>query len=314
MKKALSFALSLLLICSFSSISFAAELSGNGSSGNATISTEVPQTHNISVSAEHAEVVFQGLKTDLIVADRQSQPTVIIRAESGYKISKVMLGTDDITAEIVGGYYTFPKVISDEELIISTVSETMPPQDPSKQVKFSVIGTVSENSKPLEGADIELRSMLKTAVTDKNGEFALNGVEAGRHSLTVIRGGYIVGYIEFTLDNTSESKDIEIVKDSDGTYVISVKKDFNIIELNFNLNKSGEMDITDGKASAEAPEIPSNPENPADTDGQGHNESPDTPKTGGKSDILIYSAIAVFSAGAVFIVIASGKRKKQNSK
>ena len=51
----------------------------------------------------------------------------------------------------------------------------------------------------MQGITLELRSPLKTAVTDADGRFTFADVPCGKHSLTALENGKIVGYMEFVL-------------------------------------------------------------------------------------------------------------------
>ena len=108
---------------------FAQALDENNQSGSAVISAAVPSSHTLTVVSDGAQVFFNGIAVnDTVSPERQSTPQLLIRADSGRKITSVTLNGEDVTNQLVGGRLTLPKVISDGRLIVLTaaVKDTPP--------------------------------------------------------------------------------------------------------------------------------------------------------------------------------------------
>lgn len=105
---------------------FAQTLDENNQSGSAVISAAVPSSHTLTVVSDGAQVFFNGIAVnDTVSPERQSTPQLLIRADSGRKITSVTLDGEDVTNQLVGGRLTLPKVISDGRLIVLTAAETV---------------------------------------------------------------------------------------------------------------------------------------------------------------------------------------------
>ena len=108
---------------------FAQTLDENNQSGSTVISAAVPSSHTLTVVSDGAQVFFNGIAVnDTVPLERQSTPQLLIRADSGRKITSVTLDGEDVTNRLVGGRLTLPKVISDGRLIVLTaaVKDTPP--------------------------------------------------------------------------------------------------------------------------------------------------------------------------------------------
>lgn len=115
----------LLTVCAagFFSISAYALSAGEEPNGtNAVISTSVPYFHTITADADGARVTCGGIAGNSFSVDRLSEPVVIIRAESGKRIKRVLLNGTDITAQINDGCYVFEPVYEDKRLTVITES------------------------------------------------------------------------------------------------------------------------------------------------------------------------------------------------
>lgn len=105
---------------------FAQTLDENNQSGSTVISAAVPSSHTLTVVSDGAQVFFNGIAVnDTVSLERQSTPQLLIRADSGRKITSVTLDGEDITNRLVGGRLTLPKVISDGRLIVLTAAGTV---------------------------------------------------------------------------------------------------------------------------------------------------------------------------------------------
>ncbi len=205
---------------------------------NTVISLTVPANHNITVVSEHAKVFYNGVSREKFMVERLSEPRILIRAESGNIIKSVTVNDEDMTNQIRGGYIKLPAVCEDMIVTVTTEKETA-----TSTKTFTVKGTVTLNEKPFPNVDLELRSILKTAITDENGKFAFYEVEQGEHSLTAIKDGKIIGYLHFLLTNDIDST---VVLNNDSTYNISADQNGAGIDLDLVLNEeNGLLSIED---------------------------------------------------------------------
>ena len=297
MKKIASLLLCLCLVFSLPTVAFAKTISQSENGGNAVISVSVPNTHKITVSANGADVLFNGATQDSITVERLSQPTLIIRAESGKSVKQVLLNSVDITSQINGGYYTLEPVYEDKTLTVITEDEAVVPQSKTYTVK----GTVKRNGQPVENITLELRSTLKTDVTDSKGRFSFADVECGKHSLTAIENGKIVGYIVFEL---TEGMEADFSLEDSGLYKVTANQDEIGVDLTLNLNDDDTMHI-DSVTGVKKSIIPTNTGSNTNK-----NDSKKSPQTGADNDILLYSTALLSLGSAVFTVVILKKRKE----
>lgn len=215
----------LLLLCSIPLTAFAQ---------NSVITTTVPDSHTITVAAGGADVFCDRQPGNLFVVDRLSQPTLLIRAVSGKAITRISLNGEDITDQVKGGFYTLEPIYENKTLTVVTRDA------PNPQGKtYTVQGTVLRDGKPVAGATVELRSTLKTTVTDKLGRFSFHNVGCEKHSMTTIENGQIVGYTEFTLTEGSAVN----LSASEGVYTVTANQNDIGINLSLNLTDNGSIQI-----------------------------------------------------------------------
>ena len=196
---------------------------------NTVISVTVPDSHKITVTADSARVFYEGVSDDSFTVERLSTPRLLIRAESGKVIKVVMLNDVDVTAKLHGGYLDLDAVYEDKVITVTTKDEPVAPKD-----TYTVKGKVTLNGQPLEGVDLELRSTLKTTKTDSSGSFVFADVEPGKHSLTALKDGKVIGYLSFELKKDSKS-DVALLED--GTYTVSIDQNGAGVELHLVLNE-----------------------------------------------------------------------------
>lgn len=281
MKRAIAFLLCCCIACCFSVTVFAQTVSEGESVATAVISATVPDSHKITVSANGAEVFFEGVAKTEFSAGRLTEPTVLIRANSGKTVKQVLLNGEDVTSQIKGGYYKFAPVYEEKTLAVITEDEV-----PAVQTKtYTVRGTVNQNGKPVAGVTLELRSTVKTAETDRYGKFSFSDVECGKHSLTAINGGKIIGYLEFML-NESSSADFRI--EDNGIYTVTVDHDEVGIDLVLDLTDNGSLEIESAT---------------------GIREEKSSPQTGDDSNMFLWIILLIVS-GSVVGMMTSMKKKK----
>lgn len=107
-----------------------------------TISTTVPDSHNIRVEKSHAIVAFEDEETqdeegisDNFVVDRFAEPKIQITPEEGWKVSRILLNGEDVTEQFQDGYLTLEEVCEDTTLVIETAEDTSggESKDPDKE-------------------------------------------------------------------------------------------------------------------------------------------------------------------------------------
>ncbi len=279
MKKITALLLCFLLLCTCSVTAFAAELEAEET--NTVISVTVPDSHKITVTADSAKVFYEGVSGDSFTVERLSTPRLLIRAESGKVIKTVMLNGEDVTAELHGGYLDLEAVYEDKVITVTTEDEPAAPKD-----TYTVKGKVTLNGQPLSEVDLELRSTLKTTKTDKNGNFVFTDVEPGKHSLTALRNGKVIGYLSFELKKDNKA---DVLLLEDGTYTVSVDKNSAGVELHLVLNEeAGTL------APTEAVTV----------------QKPSTPQTGDDSYLQLWWLLLLISATCI-VVLETYRRKKK---
>ena len=114
----------------FTTMSVLAADAGSSSNSQSTISTTVPDSHNIRVEKGHADVVIEGEEDqiegniDNFVVDRFAEPKIRITPEKGWKVSRILLNGEDVTEQFKDGYLTLEEVCEDTTLVIETAEDT----------------------------------------------------------------------------------------------------------------------------------------------------------------------------------------------
>lgn len=283
MKKLTALLLCFLLLCTCFVTASAAQM--GDAPVSAVISATVPDTHQISVSTEHAKVFYEGVSGEVFTVGRLSTPRLLIRAESGWGIKSVKMNGLDVTKDLHGGYLTLEPVYEDKSITVTTEAESA-----SSRRTYTVKGTVTLNGQPLANVDLELRSTVKRDTTDKNGKFSFNRVEPGEHSLTALRGGKVIGYLSFELKESSRA-DVTLL--DDGRYILSVDEDGAGVQVNLVLNEEDGTLIPTGIKNIPKPTW-------------------DIPKTGDSAHVYFWLLIMIISVGCI-AVLASYRRKKMRN-
>lgn len=125
----------------FTTMSVLAADAGSSSNSQSTISTTVPDSHNIRIEKSHADVVIEGEEDqtegnmDNFVVDRFAEPKIRITPEEGWKVSKILLNGEDVTEQFKDGYLTLEEVCEDLTLVVETAEDTSggESKDPEKE-------------------------------------------------------------------------------------------------------------------------------------------------------------------------------------
>lgn len=203
MKKAAATLLCICLIAAFPLTAFAQTTEGDNTS---VIKTVVPSKHEISVSADGAEVIINGKSATDFEIDRLSEPTITFKPESGKRISQVLLNGEDITAKITDGSYTLPPVYEDLVITVTTEDYTEPTTEPTTEApkKDIILGdsdsdsdiTIKDATKIQKViAEIEALTEDQTKAADVNADGNINvgDVLSIQRFLASIETGFKIG-------------------------------------------------------------------------------------------------------------------------
>ena len=195
MRKITAFLLCFCLLSIGSVTAFAQTVSQDGTGGDSIISVTVPDSHILTVSAEHARVFYDGQWGKNFSVERLSSPQLLIRPENGYRVTRVTLNGEDVTEQVQGGYYTLEPVYEDKRLVVET--EQVPVSTDSTH---DISGTVIDgNGDPIPGGTVEIGG--KTGTIDEDGYFTVEDVPDGYLPVTVTDGdGNIIGYTEIEIE------------------------------------------------------------------------------------------------------------------
>lgn len=281
MKRLTALLLCFLLLCTCRVTAFAADPEDEITT--AVITVTVPDSHKITVTADSARVFYEGVSGEEFIVERLSEPRLLIRAESGKVIKTVMLNDVDVTAEFHGGYLDLAPVYEDKVITVTTEDEPVAPKD-----TYTVKGKVTLNGQPLSEVDLELRSTLKTTKTNSSGNFVFADVEPGKHSLTALRDGKVIGYLSFELKKDNKT---DVVLLDDGTYTVSVAENGAGVELHLVLNEE--------KGTLAPTEI-----------GTIEKADPNSPQTGDNTNLTWWWLLLILSATCI-VVLETYRRKKK---
>lgn len=118
------------------------------SPGEATIGTEVPDSHNITITVTgNADVTVNGKEGSEFEVERLSEPVIKIKAKDGEKITKVLLNGEDITDKLVDGKLTLDPIYEDKALDIQVETEALP-VDSSQPDRSTPDSSTPDSSKP----------------------------------------------------------------------------------------------------------------------------------------------------------------------
>ena len=269
---------------------------------SATITATVPATHTLTVQGEGVQVFCNGQSGTSFAVERLSQPQLLLRAESGKTITQVLLNGQDITAAVQGGRYTPEPVYQELSLVVITRDAAATAGD-----TYTLTGRVTRNGTPVQGITLELRSTLKTTVTDADGRFTFTDVPCGKHSLTALENGSLAGYLEFILFEDANT----YFSLNNGVYNVAVNKSEAGVDLTLHLTDTDAMQLT---AVSGIPVPTPAPNTTAATPAPTAAPQPVLqqliPQTGDNTPLALLILLCAASAVA-FILLCVNKRKKK---
>lgn len=295
-KKLAGLLCALALLCGFCLPVFADDTQ------SATITATVPATHTLTVQGEGVQVFCNGQSGTSFAVERLSQPQLLLRAESGKTITQVLLNGQDITAAVQGGRYTPEPVYQELSLVVITRDAAATAGD-----TYTLTGRVTRSGTPVQGITLELRSTLKTTVTDADGRFTFTDVPCGKHSLTALENGKIVGYMEFVLFEDANT----YFSLNSGVYNVAVNKSEAGVDLTLHLTDTDAMQLTAVSGiPAPTPAPNTTAAAPAPTAAPQPVLQRLIPQTGDNTPLALLILLCAASAVA-FILLCVNKRKKK---
>ena len=157
MRKITAVLLCVFLLTMLSVTAFAAE--PQTSSGQAVITTTVPDTHKVVIYVTgNVTVTLDGEPGEKHIVGRLSQPVLEIKAKDRKIITRVLLNGDDITDMVKDGEYVLPPVYQDELLDIyveTKKAEQSAPSEPESSAPDTSKpeSSVPDTNKPTPGTD-----------------------------------------------------------------------------------------------------------------------------------------------------------------
>jgi hypothetical protein len=140
---------------------------------------------------------------------------------------------------------------------------------------------------PYSNGLIELRSDPQYTSTDSKGYFMFVNVEEGQHNINVLdEAGNVLAHSGVQIDRTTEIKDAEVFRLTDGTFVFQVAVHVKVLEITVFLHKGdgGEVTGIDTIVLGAVPEgttQPTNPDNPTNPTGPDNPTNPPVTTGGG---------------------------------
>ena len=286
MRKIAAFLLCLCLLSVGSVTAFAKNVSQDDEGGSAVISVTVPDSHTLTVSASHAQVLCGGQWGESFSVERLSEPRMLIRPEDGYKVTKVTLNGEDVTEAVIGGYYTLGPVYEEKELAAGA-EDVITDSDGIHDISGTVI---DEDGNLIPGATVDIGG--KTDVTDENGNFTIENLPDGYHPITITdEDGNVIGYTEVEIGEGEPG----VTQNPDGNYTLTTPEDADLgLEL---------MVTEDGKVSVDkltdiTPEQPNEPSEPG-------------PQTGDNSNVWMWSMVLICSGSSMALLMAMRRKKAE---
>lgn len=279
-----------LLLCfcmlSLSSLSaFAQAVTQDEEQKGATVSVTVPDSHTLTVNADNAHVFYNGQSADNFDIERLSEPMILIRPENGYRVTKVTLNGEDITDEVIGGYYTLDSVYEEKMLEIETAEVTS-----NSDSTHDISGTITdENGNPIPGATVDIGG--QTATTDEDGNFVIENVPDGFHTVTVTdENGNIIGYTEVEIGEG----EVGVTQNPDGSYTLTAPENADL-SLGMTLTEDGRLTIDNVEdVTVTTPDTPF---------------GGSSPQTGDEINIILLAIL--LAAGMPCVAFAAVRNRKQ---
>lgn len=305
MKKVTALLLSLLLLFGMSTTALADEV---------TIRTTVPERHTVSVQAEGGRIIANNqVCRDSVQIQRQKVQSWWIVPDGGKVLSVLYYNGENVTAQVKAGVFTAPALTDNATLEAVFADAPSAPQDEQYDVSGTVAGP---DGKPVPGATVDIGG--QTGATDENGNFTVEDVPSGSHTVTVTdQDGNVIGIGEITI-GIPESGELSTTTDSNGNPVIVPGSGTAMINLTLTVGEDGVITIGSVK------DVTSVQEEPGESD-ETHtakpetsypdNEKPDSadggsPQTGDNRNSFFWLALLCVSAAALGVIGVKRRQRK----
>lgn len=228
------------LFCCLMMVAFIAPIQAN----ETKIYTTVPQCYEMMITISDGGSVISADGTThrndyYEKAEENKRYQLNIEADDGYHIEKVLVNNMEV--ELVNNKLIIDKVTKDMKIaVVFTKNQEI--VEPTER-KYTIVGVVMENQKPVSNVKLELHSDVKTYTTNETGEFRFHDVEEGNHTLYAYRENQLIGKLQFELSEGDGNKIIQ--KLADGTYFIQLHDGSTMLELHLHLNEDGTIEITE---------------------------------------------------------------------
>ena len=187
MKKIAVFLLCLSVLSASAVTAYAEENDANTAPGEATIGTEVPDSHKITVTVTgNANVTLDGKSGTEFEVERLSEPVIEIKAKDGEKITKVTLNGEDITAQIVDGKYTLPPIYEDGAYDVQVETEALPVESSESTPESTAESKAESKSANTDSSKAASTAGTSNPVTGVIGTVSVGGL-AALAALTMIK-------------------------------------------------------------------------------------------------------------------------------
>ena len=230
-----------------------------------SISTQVPDFHTVTVKAEEGQVIVDGqVCKNSVQIERQKEQAWWIVPDAGKVLSALYYNGEDVTAQVKAGVFTAPALVRDA--MLEAVFTDAP--DSSQEETFDISGTViDKDGNPVPGATVDIGG--QTGITDENGNFTVEDVPAGTHTVTVTDGdGNVTGIGEITITEPG-SGSLTVATDENGNPVITPGSGTTSIGMTMTIGEDGIIavgDIKDTTAPSSGPVGPGGGDTDTGTD------------------------------------------------
>lgn len=252
-----------VLLCICLSLSAAAE--------SAQIKTTVPSIHSVSVRYnEGGTIVYQGVpiaSETVFTVERFGSAVMGIVCNPDSHLKSVTVNGEDGAELIKGGILTLTDIHTDTEVVftfqkcedVGKGDPDDPDYDPDEKdhcTTIEMVGKVYYDEDEMPDARLELDFGKIGAVTDKKGNYEIEKIKDGYHTVKIYdKNGEVAGESDFSIEISESAVKITILRLTNGTQLITVPEGTDRIRLNFIVHsKNNEEDTTGGGTGDLPPE------------------------------------------------------------
>lgn len=260
------------------------------------LGTVIPEYHTVTVKADGGKIAADGTVCGSAVQiKRHSEQAYWIMPDSGKVLDALYYNGEDVTDQVKNGVFIAPSLSNDAEL--RAVFKDAPAVDSDKT--YDISGTLTDDDgNPIPDAVVDIGGI--TGKTDENGNFIVEDVPAGTHTVIVKdKNGEIIGHTQITIGEPG-SGSLSLTTDENGNYVITPNSSTKEIVLEMSIVENGVITVKSAKDAA---------------DGNTHikkNKSKISPQTGNEIDPRFWLIFLIAGAVILFESLSKKDRKKAN--